>query len=204
MACAWLAAAEEEPASLPVDSRLWEQVSQLARSGVASPLTTSVGRLFDAVAALCGVRSEVTYEGQAAAELEALLDPAEADRYPLTLRDDGGAPLVLDARETVRAVVEDLRHGAEAATVAARFHNTLAESTAEACALAAGRCGTDTVVLSGGAFQNRRLLQRTRALLEGEGLRVLTPEALPPNDGGIAYGQLAVAAARLVEGDVRA
>jgi hydrogenase maturation protein HypF len=204
MACAWLAAAEEEPASLPVDSRLWEQVSQLARSGVASPLTTSVGRLFDAVAALCGVRSEVTYEGQAAAELEALLDPAEADRYPLTLRDDGGAPLVLDARETVRAVVEDLRHGAEAATVAARFHNTLAESTAEACALAAGRCGTEMVVLSGGAFQNRRLMQRTRELLEGEGLRVLTPEALPPNDGGIAYGQLAVAAARLVEGDVRA
>ena len=88
--------------------------------------------------------------------------------------------------------------------MAARFHNTLAESTAEACALAAGRCGTETVVLSGGAFQNRRLMQRTRELLEGAGLRVLTPAALPPNDGGIAYGQLAVAAARLVEGDVRA
>jgi hydrogenase maturation protein HypF len=204
MACAWLAAAEEEPASLPVDATLWEQVSQLARSGVASPLTTSVGRLFDAVAALCGVRAEVTYEGQAAAELEALLDRDEADRYPLSLRDDGGAPLVLDARETVRAVVDDLRRGAGAPTVAARFHNTLAAATAQACALAAGRCGTATVVLSGGAFQNRRLMQRTRELLEREGLRVLTPEALPPNDGGIAYGQLAVAAARLVEGDVRA
>jgi hydrogenase maturation protein HypF len=204
MARAWLAAAEEEPPSLPVDATLWAQVSQLAGSGVASPLTTSVGRLFDAVAALCGVRAEVTYEGQAAAELEALLDRDEADRYPLSLRDDGGAPLVLDARETVRAVVEDLRRGAGAGTVAARFHNTLAESTAQACALAAARCGTETVVLSGGAFQNRRLMQRTRELLEREGLRVLTPEALPPNDGGIAYGQLAVAAARLVEGDVRA
>ena len=88
--------------------------------------------------------------------------------------------------------------------VAARFHNGLAVATAEACVLAAERCGTDTVVLSGGAFQNRRLMERSRKLLEAAGLRVLTPEALPPNDGGIAYGQLAVAAARLAEGDARA
>jgi hydrogenase maturation protein HypF len=204
MACAWLAAAEVEQHTLPVDATSWEQVSELVRSGVASPLTTSVGRLFDAIAALCGVRSEVTYEGQAAAELEALLDPTEESAYPLRLRDDGGAPLVIDARLTVAAVVEDLRRGAEVATVAARFHNALANVTADACERAAERCGTETVVLSGGAFQNRRLMGRTRALLGAAGLRVLTPEALPPNDGGIAYGQLAVAAARLAEDDVRA
>jgi hydrogenase maturation protein HypF len=104
----------------------------------------------------------------------------------------------------VSAVVEDLRRGAEVATVAARFHNALANATADACARAAERCGTETVVLSGGAFQNRRLMGRTRAPLGAAGLRVLTPEALPPNDGGIAYGQLAVAAARLAEDDVRA
>jgi hydrogenase maturation protein HypF len=204
MACAWLAASDEQPPSLPVDATAWEQVSELARSGVASPLTTSVGRLFDAVAAICGVRAEVNYEGQAAAELEALLDPHEEGAYPLPLRDDGGVPLVIDARATVRAVVADLRQGAEAATVAARFHNALAAATAEGCARAAELSRTETVVLSGGAFQNRRLMERSRALLGAAGLRVLTPEALPPNDGGIAYGQLAVAAARLAEGDVRA
>jgi hydrogenase maturation protein HypF len=209
MACAWLAAAQEEAPPLPsnlsrlVDPTAWAQVSSLALSGVASPLTTSVGRLFDAVAALCGVRAEVNYEGQAAAELEALLDPAEARGYPLPLLDDGAAPLVMDARPTVRAVANDVRRGTRVATVAARFHNALAAAAAEACARTAERCRTETVVLSGGAFQNRRLMERTRALLAGAGLRVLTPEALPPNDGGIAYGQLAVAAARVAEGDVR-
>jgi hydrogenase maturation protein HypF len=205
MACSWLAAAEEEPPpSLPVGQSAWEQVSGLVRSGVASPLTTSVGRLFDAVAALCGVRAEVNYEGQAAVELEALLDPAETRGYPLPLRDDGGAPLVIDARPAVRAIVADLRRGAGAPTVAARFHNALAAATAQACEQAAERSQTETIVLSGGAFQNRRLMERTRALLTVAGLRVLVPEALPPNDGGIAYGQLAVAAARLAERDVRA
>jgi hydrogenase maturation protein HypF len=89
------------------------------------------------------------------------------------------------------------------ATISARFHNALAAATAEACSRAAGRCGTGTVVLSGGVFQNRRLLERTAELVRAAGLRVLVPEALPPNDGGIAYGQLAVAAARLRETDVR-
>ncbi len=204
MACAWLAASGAQAPELPVDPIAWKQVLELARSGVASPLTTSVGRLFDAVAALCGVRAEVTYEGQAAAELEALADPAEAGSYPFPLRDDGGAPVILDARPTVRAVVDDLREGASVASVAARFHNALAAATAEACVRAASRRGTETVVLSGGVFQNLRLLESTRESLRAEGLRVLTAESLPPNDGGIAYGQLAVAAARLAEGDVRA
>ncbi|HYN49339.1 MAG TPA: hypothetical protein VES62_00320, partial [Thermoleophilaceae bacterium] len=83
--------------------------------------------------------------------------------------------------------------------VAARFHNSVAQATASACVLAAGRGYTETVVLSGGVFQNRRLLEHTSALLGASGLRVLVPERLPPNDGGIAYGQLAVAAARLAE-----
>ena len=177
----------------------WRQVCELARTGVASPLTTSMGRLFDAVAALCGIRAEVNYEGQAAVELEACSDPGEERAYPLPVEGEGGGPLVMDARAAVAEIARELEERVAIPLVAARFHNAVAEATARACVLAAGRGETETVVLSGGVFQNRRLLQRASALLGAAGLRVLVPERLPPNDGGIAYGQLAVAAARLAE-----
>jgi hydrogenase maturation protein HypF len=200
MACAWLTAALGERPALPrglrgqVKPDAWRKVSELVRTGVAAPLTTSVGRLFDAVAALSGVRAEVNYEGQAAVELEAAADPAETTAYPLPVT---GAPLLLDARPTVRAVAREVERGVPLPAIAARFHNGLATATAAACESAASAAGTDTVVLSGGVFQNRTLLARTAALLRGAGLRVLIPELLPANDGGIAYGQLAVASARL-------
>ncbi len=208
MACAWLAASFEESPRAPqalagqVKRDSWDQVARLAGNGLAAPLTTSAGRLFDAVAALCGLRAEVNYEGQAAVDLEAACDPSEQRGYPLPLLDDGG-PLVMDARPLIRAVSADLAGGVPVGTIAARFHNALAAATARACALAAERRGIDTVVLSGGVFQNRRLLGRTASLLADGGLRVLTPERLPPNDGGIAYGQLAVAAATLAAEDGR-
>jgi hydrogenase maturation protein HypF len=197
MACAWLIAArcEFEPPRA-IDRRDWEAVSRLARSGVASPETTSIGRLFDAVAALCGLRLRVNYEGQAAAELEAACDPHERDFYPLPLVQTGGA-LVLDARETVRAVVQDLGGGAATGTIAARFHNALAAATTCACMRLAGQSGIGTVALGGGTFQNRRLLETVAADLQRAGLRVLVPERLPPNDGGVSFGQAAVAAARI-------
>jgi hydrogenase maturation protein HypF len=200
MACAWLTAALGEGPALPAGLRgrvphtPWRQVADLAASGTASPITTSAGRLFDAVAALCGIRTEVNYEGQAAVELEAAADPAEPRAYPLPVT---GEPLILDARATIRAIVRDLERGVPVSSVSARFHNALAHATAMACRTAAERAGISTVVLSGGVFQNRTLLTRTRASLEVDGLRVLVPELLPPNDGGIAYGQLAVASARL-------
>jgi hydrogenase maturation protein HypF len=184
MACAWLVAADAAPPPILRSRDGWEQVTELARTGIASPVTTSVGRLFDAVAALCGVRYEVNYEGQAAIELEAACDPHEEGAYPL------GPDL--DARELVGAIVADLERGMEVGIVAARFHNALAAATAQACT----RAGEGTVVLAGGVFANRRLLERTRPLLERSGLRVLVPERLPPGDGGISYGQAAVAAAR--------
>jgi hydrogenase maturation protein HypF len=194
MACAWRAAAGGDARPLRgVDETRWRAVARLAESGVASPPTTSVGRLFDAVAALCGLRLEVTYEGQAAMELEAACDSAErGGAYPL--RSVAG---VLDARETILAVDRDVSRGVPVGTIAARFHHALADATATDCAQLAADRGLGVVVLSGGAFQNRRLLERTAAGIEQAGLRVLVPERLPPNDGGIAFGQAAVAAARV-------
>jgi hydrogenase maturation protein HypF len=107
-----------------------------------------------------------------------------------------GRLLVLDARETVRAVLEEVGKRVAPAIVSARFHNGLALASAGACAIAAERAGTTTVVLSGGVFQNRLLLERCGDALGREGLRVLVPERLPPNDGGISYGQAAIAARR--------
>jgi hydrogenase maturation protein HypF len=102
---------------------------------------------------------------------------------------------MLDGRELVAAVVEGLARGTDPAIVAARFHASLAATTSAAAARAAGERGLDTVVLSGGVFQNRLLLEQTAAGISAHGLELLRPERLPPNDGGIAYGQAAVAAA---------
>ncbi len=228
MACAWLreARGEEEPAlpaalAAEVDPAMWRAVAQVAASELA-PVTTSMGRLFDAVAALCGLRARVSYEGQAAIELEAACDEDERGAYSLPINATGDVPavnpttaagergpldetatptaappLVLDARTTIREVLADLDAGAPVGTIAARFHNGLAEATTLACRALADRSGLDTVVLSGGVFQNRRLLIGCAGRLDAAGLRVLVPERLPPNDGGIAYGQAAVAAAQL-------
>ncbi|MEA2380760.1 MAG: hydrogenase maturation protein HypF [Solirubrobacteraceae bacterium] len=201
MACAWLVAAgerdDEAPPPIPpaladaVDDARWRAIASLARGGVAAPVTTSAGRLFDAVAALCGLRATVTYEGQAAVELEAACDPLERGSYPLPV----GEGFVLDARETIRAVARDAAAGVATGVIAARFHRALADAVARACVEIAARHGTDVAVLSGGVLQNVRLLEGTSTRLEAAGLRVLVPERLPPNDGGISFGQAAVAAA---------
>jgi hydrogenase maturation protein HypF len=205
MAAAWISHAfDEELPAIPrrlrsqVARSEWQAVCRIARSGVGSPVTTSAGRLFDAVAAICGLRASVNYEGQAAAELEGRADLAETGAYDVAL--EGGetdTPLLLDPRSAVRAIVSDLDGDAEVATVAARFHNGLARATAAALARECERAGADAAVLSGGVFQNRLLAERTSASLQSTGLRVLMPRALPPNDGGVAYGQVAAVAARM-------
>jgi hydrogenase maturation protein HypF len=108
--------------------------------------------------------------------------------------------IVLNPRPTVMAILADIDAGVPVATISARFHQTIAIATAEACAIAAERASLDTVVLSGGVFQNKLLIGLTAGALEDAGLRVLTPRLLPPNDGQIAYGQVAVAAAQLAAG----
>jgi hydrogenase maturation protein HypF len=200
MACSWLSAAfgcePQLPASLArrVEPRAWAQVYRLIATGTSAPATTSMGRLFDAVAALAGIRAEVNYEGQAAIELEAACDHGERGSYPIAV---GGEPVAIDPRETMRAVAADVAGGAPAAVIARRFHRTIARATVEACIALAASHDTDVVALSGGVFQSRLLLESVSDALAGAGLRVLVPERLPINDGGISYGQAAVAAALL-------
>lgn len=200
MACAWLVEASPEDTRPPerlageVEPRRWDLVASMARAGTASPVTTSVGRLFDAVSALCGLRASVSYEGQAAIELEMAADDAEAEPYPLPVTDH--RPRRLDARPLVRAVLGDLRRGVGTARVSSRFHASVAASSARVCEALAAERDVDTVVLSGGVFQNRLLTELTSRRLSSAGLEVLVPRLLPVNDGGIAYGQAAVAVAR--------
>ncbi len=202
MACSWLAAAFDgaperapEPLAGLVDPGAWEAVAGICRTGLASPLTTSAGRLFDAVAALCGLRSEIHYEGQAAIELEAAAaaDPVDQQPYPMPLLDQRPGPIVIDARPTVRAIVADLDRET-VPTIAARFHAAIATATAEALGRLAERQGLSDVVLSGGVFQNRLLLEGVVPALSARGLRPLLPLRLPANDAAIAYGQAAIAA----------
>jgi hydrogenase maturation protein HypF len=200
MACSWLTQmrAPLPPAFAHIEQPRWNMVARMSMTGMGSPTTSSAGRLFDAVAAICGVRLEVSYEGQAAIEFEALADPAGGEPYPFPM--EAGTMIVLNPRPTMMAVLADIDAGVPVSAISARFHQTIAGATSEACVIAAERASLDTVVLSGGVFQNRLLLRLTAAALEDAGLRVLTPRLLPPNDGQIAYGQVAVAAAQLAGG----
>ena len=196
MAFAWLAEAfgEPRPPSVAltrlVDPGRWRAIEQVAGSATVSPVTSSIGRLFDAVGALCGIAAEVSYEGQAAVELEAAAWRAgDCGAYEI-----GSEPL-LDPPPAIRRIERDLRDGVDPAVVSARFHAGLAAATVAAVARIAGERALETAVLSGGVFQNRLLIEAVAAGLERAGLRVLIPQRLPPNDGGISYGQAAVAAA---------
>lgn len=204
MAVAWLAAAGGPRLVAEVAERLgfedrWPAVLDLCRQP-GTLQTSSVGRLFDAVAALLGVRSTVSYEGQAAIELEALaasVDPDEVPGFGLRVEErPGPLPGLLDPRGLIRHLVAGLREGIPAALLAAAFHRSLAEGTAALAERLARRHGLRTVALSGGVFQNVVLSELLVQHLETRGLEVLCHRHLPPNDGGIAVGQAAVAAAR--------
>jgi hydrogenase maturation protein HypF len=177
-----VAAAHLERAGLEVPWPAWARVRESLK--LDPPLASGMGRLFDAVAALLGVRERVSYEGQAAVELEQLAREAPADPYPWRFGD---------VTELVTVCCLDLRAGRAREEVAARFHETVANAAAEACAEAGG---PGTVILSGGSFQNLRLLRSTTTRLERRGFRVLSHRLVPPNDGGISYGQAAVATRR--------
>ena len=185
------------PGDLDVAARhrdRWEDVLSVAEAGVNSPLTSSAGRLFDAVAALVGVRDAVHYEGQAAIELEQVADPQERGGYRAQITDE--RPFAIGGADLVRAAVDDLRRGVGVPVIAARFHAGVVRAITDACERTRAATGLTAVALSGGVFQNALLVERTVARLEAGGFRVLTCVRVPPNDGGISFGQAAVAGAR--------
>ncbi|WP_298038612.1 carbamoyltransferase HypF [uncultured Desulfuromonas sp.] len=187
----------EDLPDLPLLERVPERdlalYRQMIARGVNSPLTSSCGRLFDAVAALVGLRDKVSYEGQAALELEMAIEgEGERASYPFEIEVKGES-LILDPGSLVRAVVADVRDGVGVGTMSARFHNTLALMVREVCLRIREGTGLDCVALSGGVFQNCVLTEKVVPLLENEGFRVFTHSLVPPNDGGLALGQAAVA-----------
>jgi hydrogenase maturation protein HypF len=173
----------------------WDQVTAMARRSINSPATSSAGRLFDAIAALLGVRDEVNYEGQAAIELEQLAGTSESGSYRARLRDDGGL-IEIAATDLVAAAADDLTAGVARDVIAARFHNAVCDLITATCLILRERTGQSTIALSGGVFQNLMLLTNVADKLAERGFSVLTHSRVPCNDGGISLGQAVVAAAR--------
>jgi hydrogenase maturation protein HypF len=186
-------------------SRELELLASMLERQIQSPRTSSVGRLFDAVASLTGLRQETRFEGQSAMELEFALDGIGSEAlYPVSLANgpaglanptsaagtaaagDWRAKLVVDWAPMVWAILDDVRIGRPAGVISARFHNTLVEIIAAV----ARQSGEDRVVLSGGCFQNRYLTERTLDRLRTDGIRAYGHQRVPPNDGGIALGQI--------------
>lgn len=177
-----------------VDRKAWAVLRQMMEHSVNSPLTSSVGRLFDAVAALLSLRDTVNYEGQAAVELEALADEAVPDGYAFTLRGSVADPAPLFSQ-----LLSDLRAGVALSVIAARFHNALVTLVTQVCLRLRAEHNINMVALSGGVFQNAFLLARTLEQLEALGFETYTNQRVPPNDGGLALGQAAIANARLAK-----
>jgi hydrogenase maturation protein HypF len=202
MALAHLGASGVPVTETPLPARLSREsltdVQLLLGRGVGCPKTSSVGRLFDAVAALLGLCDVVSFEGQAAMALEALAGAGGTDRGT----DDGYSfgilrhdrTMVFDAAPVIRAIVDDQRRGDDPAAIARRFHEGLAAVVADLCVAAAARSEIRDVVLTGGVFVNARLADRVVRRLRAAGLRPHRHARVPPNDGGLCLGQLAVVA----------
>jgi len=170
-------------------------LAPMLEKGINAPWTTSAGRLFDAVSALAGVRQESHFEGQAAMELEYVLTSlGKEGGYAFTLLapESEGAPIVVDWEPVVRAILDDVKKAAGAGRISARFHDALVE----AIVAVAHRIGEPHVALSGGCFQNAYLLERAVRRLESEGFTPFWHQAVPPNDGGIALGQIVATSRR--------
>ncbi len=182
----------------------WPEVSHSSLSAARkllagrfqAPLTSSVGRLFDAIAALVQLRTAVQFEGQAALELEWLADdtPEGVEPYPFELCASQ-SPMQIDTRPLIAAVVHDLRAGVSPRQIAQRFHGTVIAMVVDVCVVLREQTDMNTVALSGGVFMNVLVLSGVTARLRERGFRVLRHECVPPNDGGLSLGQLAIAAA---------
>lgn len=202
MAVAHMMSAGEDPARSDVAGRVGAEYVGTALAMLKrpfnAPLTSSVGRLFDAVASLTGVCDRASFEGQAAMRLEALATGvAPRDRYAFDV-DDAGAHI--DPAPVIRAIVDDVRKGTPAATVSRDFHSALARVVAATCRSIRDRLGVNDVVLGGGVFSNAILTAEVGARLDAGGFLVYRHRTVPPNDGGLSLGQMAIAAATVAGG----
>ena len=176
-----------------VEKLEYELIKSQVERGLNAPITSSCGRLFDAVSALVGIRDIIDYEGQAAVELEMIAsEDTFQDGYPFTIaRQEEGRIILL--KELFQAILSDLRQGVKVAHISLRFHNTIVQMVAQMCQLIAEATNISNVALSGGVFQNRLLLRNTVATLERAGFTVFTHRQVPCNDGGISLGQAVIA-----------
>ena len=210
----------EHPAAKRVLGALGEQADlcdQMIERGLNTPMTSSVGRLFDAASAILGICEHPTYESEAAVLWEAALGPVASpdggstdeagvnSRYSVAITKNTATPkstaqdtsvLLFDAAPTFKALLDDMQASIPAATIARRFHSAFVEAIVNAAKLAYSVYGVSTVVLSGGVFMNRFIIEHALAALQDEGFTVAVNRELPPNDGCISYGQAVIACAQ--------
>jgi hydrogenase maturation protein HypF len=171
-----------------------QAVERMLESGLFTPLTSSAGRLFDAVASIAGVRDVVSYEGQAAIELESLASQvSSSETYPFGL--DGESPMVIDTRPLIASVADDTKEKVNPAVISRRFHSTLVEIIACVCNKLRETTRIEAVALSGGVFQSTLLTCEATQRLQEDGFGVYRHHLVPPNDGGLSLGQAAIGAA---------
>lgn len=177
-----------------LDKKRWPIIKDMIDKGVNSPLTSSMGRLFDGISSLLGIRKEVTYEGQAAIELENLAEEGVGEAYPFEVMEKGGK-IIIGWNGLIRKIVGDILGGVPLPALSARLHNSVARMVVELCSLL--RTGNTRVVLSGGVFQNALLLRLCQDALKEKGFGVYIHHKVPTNDGGLCLGQAVVADRRL-------
>lgn len=170
-------------------------IEKMIDKNINSPLTSSCGRLFDAISSLIGIRDEISYEGQAAMELESFCASGIKERYKFCIYKEG-MEFIIDPQEIFIEIIKDLKEGIDKKIMAAKFHNTVAEFTLNLCGKIRENSGINKIALSGGVFQNKYLTEKVVSLLEDKGFKVYTQSKVPPNDGGISLGQAVVAGLR--------
>jgi hydrogenase maturation protein HypF len=182
-----------------VDKQKVNIVKQALNSKLNCFLSSSIGRFFDAAAALCGIRNTITYDGQAAIELENIIEETE-ECYPWTVVEKDGV-LKLQYKELIEGILIDLKNNERVSKISAKFHNTLVEASFDLVSRLREKEGLNKVVLSGGVFENQYLLKRMKNTLKNKGFEVFHNKQIPINDGGISFGQLYAAVALLNGGD---
>jgi len=175
-------------------------IKMLSRK-INSPLTSSVGRLFDGVASLLGLQHSVNFEGQAAVKLESIADERETGHYSFVMNTNGvkscNVPIIIQWQPVIKKIIEDMHQKTASPIISARFHNSIVEMVVQVCTMLRNSKGINDVVLSGGVFQNNFLLSHLVKKLKLQGFTVYSNKIVPCNDGGLSLGQAVIASERL-------